>query len=72
MGFQNVKKNKNDCIQLMEDIHQVLYGIINLHIHSDMPGSLPPPMFDHIGKFIEHVPSAMVLETLTLIEQNYA
>ncbi|KAF7339021.1 hypothetical protein MVEN_01978300 [Mycena venus] len=51
--LQNVKKNKRECIQLMEDIHQVLFAIINLHIESDTPGHVPPVMFGHIGKFTE-------------------
>jgi hypothetical protein len=37
----------------MENIHQVLYAIINLYIRSETAGSLPPAMLDNIGKFTE-------------------
>jgi hypothetical protein len=50
---QIVKRNKAECVGLMEDIHQVLYAIINLYIRSDTAGSLPPSIMDHIGKFKE-------------------
>ncbi|KAJ7807766.1 hypothetical protein B0H14DRAFT_2609397 [Mycena olivaceomarginata] len=50
---QNVKRNKNNCAQLMENIHQVLYAIVHLHIKSETVGSLPPEMINNIGKFME-------------------
>ncbi|KAF8143939.1 hypothetical protein K438DRAFT_594779 [Mycena galopus ATCC 62051] len=50
---QNVKQNKNECTQLMENIHHILYGIVKLHIESETVGSLSPSMLDNIGKFIE-------------------
>jgi hypothetical protein len=37
----------------MENISQVLYAIINLHIRGETVGSLPPSMLDNIGKFME-------------------
>ncbi|KAJ7493507.1 hypothetical protein FB451DRAFT_1164401 [Mycena latifolia] len=52
-GVQNVKRNKENCVQLMENIHELLYAIINLHINSETGGSLPPTTLDHIGKFTE-------------------
>lgn len=42
-----------NVVQLMENIHQILYAIVNLHVKSETVGSLPPLMVDHIGKFIE-------------------
>jgi hypothetical protein len=51
MVVQNVKKNKDECIQLMEHVHQVLYGIVDLHIRSEAGGSLPQSILDHLGKF---------------------
>ncbi|KAJ7368844.1 hypothetical protein DFH08DRAFT_762954 [Mycena albidolilacea] len=36
----------------MENIHQVLYAIINLYLESETAGSLDPAMLDHIGKFM--------------------
>ncbi|KAJ7142538.1 hypothetical protein C8R44DRAFT_924127 [Mycena epipterygia] len=52
-ALQNVKRNKEECIQLMENIHGILYAIINLHIQSEATGILPPAMLDHVGSFAE-------------------
>ncbi|KAJ7131130.1 hypothetical protein C8R44DRAFT_904164 [Mycena epipterygia] len=50
---QNVKRNKDECIQFMENIHSILYAIINLHITSETGGSLPLAILDHIGNFTQ-------------------
>ncbi|KAJ7828472.1 P-loop containing nucleoside triphosphate hydrolase protein, partial [Mycena olivaceomarginata] len=50
---KNVKRNKSECARLLENVHQVLYAIINLHIKSETTGLLPPSMMDHIGTFME-------------------
>lgn len=52
---QNVKKNKAECTQLLEDVLQVLYAILNLHIKSETTGSLPPGMSHEVGRFTEYV-----------------
>ncbi|KAF7335493.1 hypothetical protein MVEN_02202800 [Mycena venus] len=52
-AVQNVKRNKNECVQVMENIPQVLCAIVNLHIESETVGSLPPSKLEHIGKFME-------------------
>ncbi|KAJ7146669.1 hypothetical protein C8R44DRAFT_724415 [Mycena epipterygia] len=39
---KNVKKNKGECIQLMEDIYELLYAVVNLHMKSGTGSSLPP------------------------------
>ncbi|KAJ7467830.1 hypothetical protein B0H11DRAFT_2306252 [Mycena galericulata] len=52
---QNAKKNKDDCVQLMENIHKVIYAIVDLHMKSETPGSLPPATLDHIGKFMQTI-----------------
>ncbi|KAJ7467838.1 P-loop containing nucleoside triphosphate hydrolase protein, partial [Mycena galericulata] len=51
----NIKKNKDDCVQLLENIHKVLYAIVDLHIKSETPGSLPPATLDHVGKFMQTI-----------------
>ncbi|KAJ7349728.1 hypothetical protein DFH08DRAFT_935707 [Mycena albidolilacea] len=51
--FQNVKRNKDQCAQLMENIYPVLYAIINLHLKAETVESLSPEMLDNIGKFME-------------------
>ncbi|KAJ7886832.1 hypothetical protein B0H14DRAFT_1295912 [Mycena olivaceomarginata] len=50
---QNVKRNKNECVQLMEKIHEILYAIIHLHLKSETVGSLLPAMLYDIGKFTD-------------------
>ncbi|KAJ7895614.1 P-loop containing nucleoside triphosphate hydrolase protein, partial [Mycena olivaceomarginata] len=49
---ENVKHNKNQCAQLMENVHQVLYAVINFYLKSETAGSLNPAMLNHIGKFM--------------------
>ncbi|KAJ7174629.1 hypothetical protein C8R46DRAFT_1081438, partial [Mycena filopes] len=38
---QNVKRNKDECFQLVESIHQVLYPFIQLHLKSETLGTGP-------------------------------
>ncbi|KAJ7462917.1 hypothetical protein FB451DRAFT_1494989 [Mycena latifolia] len=52
-AVQNVKKNKEDCIQLLENVYQLLCAIVKLHIKSETKGNLPPATLDHVGKFME-------------------
>ncbi|KAJ6477738.1 hypothetical protein C8R45DRAFT_1157671 [Mycena sanguinolenta] len=51
--IKNVKQNKKECAQLLENINQVLHTIINLHIRSEVAGSLSPAVTEHVGKFME-------------------
>ncbi|KAF8209179.1 hypothetical protein K438DRAFT_1811871 [Mycena galopus ATCC 62051] len=37
----------------MENIHHILYAVVELHIKSETVGSLPPLMLDNIGEFVE-------------------
>ncbi|KAJ7443263.1 P-loop containing nucleoside triphosphate hydrolase protein [Mycena latifolia] len=50
-AVQNVKNNKDECVHLMKDIHEILFAIAKLHMHSEPQGSLPPSALDHMGKF---------------------
>ncbi|KAJ7735061.1 hypothetical protein B0H16DRAFT_136049 [Mycena metata] len=52
-GVQKVKRNKDDCFQLVESIHQVLYPIIHLHLKSETAGSLPPSVLDKVADFTD-------------------
>ncbi|KAJ7712271.1 hypothetical protein B0H16DRAFT_1744312 [Mycena metata] len=52
-GVQEVKRNKDECFQLVEGIHQVLYPIIHLHLKSGNAGSLPPSVLDKIAEFTD-------------------
>ncbi|KAF8212943.1 hypothetical protein K438DRAFT_1957529 [Mycena galopus ATCC 62051] len=49
---QNIKRNKIQCAQLMEPIHRIVYGILNLYIKSETVGRLSPSMLDNIGTFM--------------------
>ncbi|KAJ7133282.1 hypothetical protein C8R44DRAFT_849434 [Mycena epipterygia] len=51
--LQNVKKNKDECIQLMEEIHELLYAIINIHIKSGTGSTLPPATLSAFGELRE-------------------
>ncbi|KAF8217545.1 hypothetical protein K438DRAFT_2036995 [Mycena galopus ATCC 62051] len=50
---QNAKQNKNECAQLLENVHHILYAVVKLYIKSETVGSLPPLMLDNIGEFVE-------------------
>ncbi|KAJ6477746.1 P-loop containing nucleoside triphosphate hydrolase protein, partial [Mycena sanguinolenta] len=52
MCVQNVKRNKKECARLLENTNEVLYAILNLHIKSEVAGTLPPAMTEHVGKFM--------------------
>ncbi|KAJ7753676.1 hypothetical protein DFH07DRAFT_960144 [Mycena maculata] len=52
-SVQKVRQNKDDCVILMEHIHQVLFGIIAVHVNSEIGGEFSPSMLDHSGKFTE-------------------
>ncbi|KAJ6541313.1 hypothetical protein B0H10DRAFT_1970774 [Mycena sp. CBHHK59/15] len=50
---QNAKSKRDECVQFLEHIHAILYGIIALHVNSDTGGVLAPATLDHIAKFTE-------------------
>jgi hypothetical protein len=50
-----VRKNKNDCTELLEQTYQLLNAIVMVYIKSDTGGELPPSVLNHIGKFAEYV-----------------
>ncbi|KAJ6486261.1 hypothetical protein DFH09DRAFT_1291617 [Mycena vulgaris] len=52
-SMQSVKNNKDECVRLIENVHQVLDGIINLNVKSNPPGSLAPATLCHVRKFME-------------------
>ncbi|KAJ7349609.1 hypothetical protein DFH08DRAFT_806959 [Mycena albidolilacea] len=39
------------CIQLMGNIHGLIYAIVDLHLKSEPVGTVPPAMLGNIGKF---------------------
>ncbi|KAJ7738554.1 hypothetical protein B0H14DRAFT_3168166 [Mycena olivaceomarginata] len=52
-NIQTVTKHKDDCVQLLEQIHKLLNEIMILHITLDAGGELPSEVLSHIGKFTE-------------------
>ncbi|KAJ7466358.1 hypothetical protein FB451DRAFT_1260710 [Mycena latifolia] len=50
---QTIKKNKDECVEMLEQIHQLLYALIQVHITSNTGGELPPKMLSHLGCFTE-------------------
>ncbi|KAJ6463290.1 hypothetical protein DFH09DRAFT_1227335 [Mycena vulgaris] len=52
---QNARRNKVECIQLLESVHGLLYAIVNVHIQSGTTGILPPMMLKHIGRFTKTI-----------------
>ncbi|KAJ6600404.1 hypothetical protein DFH09DRAFT_1302883 [Mycena vulgaris] len=53
ISVQNIKRNKEQCAQFLDDIHTVLYALIGLHINSGTGGTLPPETLNHVAKFME-------------------
>jgi hypothetical protein len=51
--FQMIKKNKEECVGMLEQIHLLLYAIIEVHITSNTGGELTPKMLDNLGQFAE-------------------
>jgi hypothetical protein len=50
---QTIKKNKDVCTGMLEQIHKLLYAIIQVHITSSTGGELTPKMLDNLGQFAE-------------------
>jgi hypothetical protein len=51
---QSVKRNKVECIKLLESVHGLLYAIVGIHIKSGTTEILPPVILNHIGRFTEY------------------
>ncbi|KAJ6533566.1 hypothetical protein B0H19DRAFT_1080984 [Mycena capillaripes] len=51
--LQNVNRNKEDCIQLVEQTHGLLDAIITVHLDPKTGAELPPSVLSQIGKFTE-------------------
>ncbi|KAJ7716367.1 P-loop containing nucleoside triphosphate hydrolase protein, partial [Mycena metata] len=49
----NITRHQEESIELLENIHGVICGIVNLHLKSEAPGSLPPETSEHIGQFAQ-------------------
>ncbi|KAJ6603298.1 hypothetical protein DFH09DRAFT_1458693 [Mycena vulgaris] len=50
-SVQTMKRNKDECIELLEHIHKILCAIITLHVKSETAGILSPTDLSHVAKF---------------------
>ena len=50
---KKIKKNKVLCTEMLEQIHKLLYAIIQVHMTSDTGGELTPKMLKNLGQFAE-------------------
>jgi hypothetical protein len=62
-----MRSNKDEGIQMMEDIHRVLCAIISLYTATQNDGILPPTMMYDIAKFAEYGPKFNVTLAYRLI-----
>ncbi|KAJ7112020.1 hypothetical protein C8R43DRAFT_153197, partial [Mycena crocata] len=53
IAILTVKKNKDDCVQLLEHTYQLLYAIIFLYTESELGADFPPSTLNNLGKATE-------------------
>ncbi|KAJ7462965.1 hypothetical protein FB451DRAFT_1495053 [Mycena latifolia] len=51
--FQAVKRNQDDCTQMLEQIDELIYAVIWVHMKSDTAGELSPTLLHNLGQFTE-------------------
>ncbi|KAJ6580568.1 hypothetical protein DFH09DRAFT_1309885 [Mycena vulgaris] len=51
--LQSVKKNKDDCTRMLEQVYELINAIIRLHITSEPAGELAPQILSELARFIE-------------------
>ncbi|KAJ7354064.1 P-loop containing nucleoside triphosphate hydrolase protein, partial [Mycena albidolilacea] len=52
-AVDNIKTNKDECAQLMEKLHVVLYAILEVYLKSKPMGELSPTVLHNMGTFTE-------------------
>ncbi|KAK7028476.1 hypothetical protein R3P38DRAFT_3518391 [Favolaschia claudopus] len=52
-GIQTIKKNKEECAGLAEDVNKILLTVATLHLKAEIPGSLSAAILHQLGKFTE-------------------
>ncbi|KAJ7495058.1 hypothetical protein FB451DRAFT_1213232 [Mycena latifolia] len=52
-AVQNVRRNKDHCIQLLKNVCRLLCAIINLHISSDTEGNRLSRTMNHVVEFTQ-------------------
>ncbi|KAJ7494086.1 hypothetical protein FB451DRAFT_1164955 [Mycena latifolia] len=69
-AVQKVKNNKDECVHLMKDIHEIIFAIAKLHMQSELQGSLPPATLDQIGQFTKRPAREEPVKTLSSSKQD--
>ncbi|KAJ7253147.1 hypothetical protein C8J57DRAFT_1660242 [Mycena rebaudengoi] len=62
---ESIKSNKDVCIEIVEQIHEVLGTIVTLHSTSEIKGVFPTALLDDIAKFTE-----ILEKVFTLLKQQ--
>ncbi|KAJ7620734.1 hypothetical protein DFH06DRAFT_64116 [Mycena polygramma] len=52
-NVETIKQNKDECVQLLEQTHELLNAVLVTHIKSDTGVDLAPDVLDQIGKFTQ-------------------
>ncbi|KAJ7433649.1 hypothetical protein FB451DRAFT_1471936, partial [Mycena latifolia] len=52
-AVQTVKRNQDECTRMLEQIHELIYAVIWVHMKSNTAGELSPTMLNNLGKFTE-------------------
>jgi hypothetical protein len=47
------RSNKKESAEIMEQIHEIMYIIVQLHSHSEIKGVLPMGVLYNIAKFTQ-------------------
>ncbi|KAJ7482645.1 hypothetical protein FB451DRAFT_1442157 [Mycena latifolia] len=58
-AVQTVRRNEDDCAQMLEQTHELLYAVIWAHVKSDTGGEFSPTMLANLGKFTEQFPRTL-------------
>jgi hypothetical protein len=61
--LKTIKTNREDCTQMLEQVHGLLYGIIRLYMASETGAELSPNMLENLGKFTQCVPCSLSILT---------
>ncbi|KAJ7262045.1 P-loop containing nucleoside triphosphate hydrolase protein [Mycena rebaudengoi] len=62
---ESIKSNKDVCIEIVEQIHEILGTVVTLHSTSEIKGVLPTALLDDIAKFTE-----ILEKVFTLLKQQ--
>ncbi|KAJ7485947.1 hypothetical protein FB451DRAFT_1363697, partial [Mycena latifolia] len=52
-SVETVKQNQDGCMQMLDQIHELLYAVIWVHLKLNTGGELSPTMLDNLGRLTE-------------------